>query len=381
MFISSTISDLTSLFIDFNLIMSFRVNRVLSVLSVCALAFVSPLGHPASFDCAKATSVTEKAICYNSMLSKLDSDLSLAWKRASDTAIDPAAMRSSQLGWLKLRNACDADISCLSARYKERLAVLVSAQSVAETDQAGNRLEALIEENLGKSTDAEARRCTADKRLCIRVVHEAADSPLRIQIDRAGENPSTHPMTLSDAPEAAGEVDAGLWPRVLQLADDSGALLVGVEINVSAAYSGGGGSASELRLFEIGRGSSTSDDREVLSVPVAGSLMIRACFNDRDQHRRLGACHDEYAFSAALGIDKTVKSGLPRLVYQTRATTFPGKVSRDKDSLARPPLRKQDLVTVEDTRCTFTRIFHFKAKPGNYVPDHPLPDCSDYTVP
>jgi len=353
--------------------MSLRLNQLLSLLSAGALLLVSPSGHAASFDCAKANSVTEKAICADGKLSKLDSDLSVTWKNASDVAIDPAAMKSSQLQWLKLRDACGADISCLSARYNERLAALVSTQ-----DQAGNRLEALMETNPGKSTDAEGKRCTADKRLCAQIVHEDADSPPLIQIDSAGANPSTYRFALSDIPDATRVT---LWPRVLRLADYNGAILVGVEVNFSTSYSGGGGSASELRLFEVGRNRSTFHAHEVLSVPIAGSLLIRACFTEQDMRHRLGACHDEYEFNAMLGLDQAVKSGFPRLVYQTRATSFPGKVSRDKDSLDGPPLHKRDLVTAVDQQCTYKRTFHFEANAGAYMPDHPLPDCSNYTVP
>jgi uncharacterized protein len=361
--------------------MSLRLNQLLSLLSAGALLLVSPSGHAASFDCAKANSVTEKAICADGKLSKLDSDLSVTWKNASDVAIDPAAMKSSQLQWLKFRDACGADTSCLSARYHERLAALVSAQSAVEADQAGNRLEALMEKTPGKSIDAEGKRCTADKRLCAQIVHEDADSPPLIQIDSAGANPSTFRFALSDIPDAPRDINVTLWPRVLRLADDNGAILVGVEVNFSTAYSGGGGSASELRLFEVGRDRSTFHAHEVLSVPIAGSLLIRACFTEQDMRHRLGACHDEYEFNAMLGLDQAVKSGFPRLVYQTRATSFPGKVSRDKDSLDGPPLHKRDLVTAVDQQCTYKRIFHFEANPGAYMPDHPLPDCSNYTVP
>lgn len=361
--------------------MSLRLNQLLSLLSAGVLLLVSPPGHAASFDCAKATSVTEKAICADGKLSKLDRDLSVAWKNASDVAIDPAATKSSQLQWLKLRDACGADTACLSARYNERLVALVSAQSAVEADQAGNRLEALLEENLGKPTDAEGKRCTADKRICVQVAHKDADSPPLIQIDRAETNSFTYRFALSELPDGAQDTGITLWPHVLRLADDNGAILVGVEINVSTGYSGGGGSASELRLFEVGRDGSTFRDREVLSVPIEGSMSIRACFNEQDERSRLGACSDEYQFTAMLGLDPAAKSGYPRLVYQTRATSFPGNVSRDKDSLDGPPLRKQDLVTAVNQQCTYKRVFHFEAHPGAYMPDHPLPDCSNYTVP
>jgi uncharacterized protein len=89
--------------------MRLRSIQLLSLVSAGALLLVPPPSQAASFDCAKATSVTEKAICSDGKLSQLDSDLSVAWKNASDVAIDPAAMKSSQLQWIKLRDACGAD--------------------------------------------------------------------------------------------------------------------------------------------------------------------------------------------------------------------------------------------------------------------------------
>ncbi len=360
--------------------MNLHSNPLLSLLAAFALLLSMP-SHAAGFDCAKAASVTEKAICSDSKLSKLDGDLAVAWNTALDLAIDSAPMKSSQLQWLKRRNSCGGNTACLTASYDERLAALVRAQFTVQTDQAGNRLEALIEQSPGKPSDADAKRCTADKRLCVQVVHDDADSAPFIQVDSAGQNPAAYRLAISDTPDASGDVSIAPWPHVVRLADDNGAILVGAEINVSTSYSGGGGYASELRLFEIVTDGSAFHDHEVLSVPLAGSLMISACFTEQDQRRRLGACHDEYQFGATLGLDPAVRSRFPRLIYQTRATSFPGRVSRNKDSLEGPPLRERDLVTAVDHLCTYKRVFEFDAGQRVYVPDHSLPDCSDYTVP
>ena len=365
--------------------MNLRFERLFSLLSTGTLLLVSLAGHAAGFDCAKATSVTEKAICADKELSALDSELAFVWQKIS--GFDPAAMKSSQLQWLKLRDACGADASCLRSRYNERLDVLHNMQFPVGADQAGNRLEALIAE----STDADARRCTADKQFCVRILRdESYDSTPLIQIDYAGANPATYDFTLPD-PRRDDEtpwwprVSAVLWPRVLRLAGDQSTILVGAGYSEQWGYSGGGGSALELRLFRVSRKGDTFRAREVLSVPIEGSLMIRACFSGESKQEAarylFGACHDLYDFNATLGLDRTVKSGFPRLVYQTRATSFPGKVSRNKDSLAMPPLRKRDVVTVVDPHCTYKRTFQLKKITGVYVPDKPLPDCGNYLDP
>lgn|GEM_PF-110106 len=362
--------------------MSLRFNRLLLLLSAGTFLLVSPAAHAAaSFDCDKATSVTEKTICADDKLSELDEKLSEAWENVPGISTDPIAMKSSQLKWLKLRNACGADTSCLTARYKERLAALVNVQFPVGTDQAGNRMEALIPKE--ESTDADARGCTVDKRFCVRLYKPDNASPL-MQIDYRGANQSTRRFTLPDTepdPDTGSDVDVILWPRLLQLANNNNTIIVGAMYNTFVGYSGGGGSASELRLFMVTLNGNASDANEVLSVPINCGLAIRACFSDQDWQRRLGVCHDEYNFNTTLGLDRTVKSGFPRFVYQTRATSFPGKVSRYKDSLEMPPLRKQDLVVAVDPRCTYKRIFQFKSSSGNYTPDQSLPDCNDYTSP
>ncbi len=119
-------------------------------------------------------------------------------------------------------------------------------------------------------------------------------------------------------------------------------------------------------------------DDDVLTVPWLGSAMIRACFSEQDIKQRAGACHDEYGFSAKLGLE-TAAEGMPVLRYQTVATRFPAGVSRFEDSLAKGPLKKKDLRTEQDTACSYTRLFRFAE--GMFHPDQALPDCAGYTEP
>ncbi|MFN7109527.1 MAG: hypothetical protein ACK4MY_15005, partial [Brevundimonas sp.] len=167
------------------------------------------------------------------------------------------------------------------------------------------------------------------------------------------------------------------WTGLVRLAD--GGFLAGVEAGASSMYSGGGGQASELRLYRLDA-AGAAGDAPVLTVPIRGSLMIRACFSEADMKQRAGACHDEYSFDATL---KTAggSDALPMLDYEAVATAFPRGVSRSEDSLEDAPLTKADLVAEQDPKCSYQRRFVFDAAAGVYQPDRPLPDCSDYTVP
>ncbi|MDO9608212.1 MAG: hypothetical protein Q7J26_06775 [Brevundimonas sp.] len=239
-------------------------------------------------------------------------------------------------------------------------AALQTAPAVSVTDRI---------ENLNLADD---RTCTADGAWCVSLVQEM----------REGEVVVT-PVVRAAGEAAGGEIEAGEvetyqpWTGLVRLAD--GGFLAGVEAGARSMYSGGGGQASELRLYRL-TAAGEPGAAPVLTVPIRGALMIRACFSEADMKQRAGACHDEYGFDATL---KTAggSDALPMLDYETVATAFPRGVSRSADSLEKAPLTKADLFAERDPNCSYQRRFVFDAAAGVYQPDRPLPDCSDYTVP
>lgn len=100
---------------------------------ILAVLTISPMAaHAAGFDCAKAASPTEKAICADAGLSALDGQLAAAWKKALAKGGDTAALKAEQLKWLEQRDRCDSDAPCLGDRYRERLASLNGAPLAAD---------------------------------------------------------------------------------------------------------------------------------------------------------------------------------------------------------------------------------------------------------
>ncbi len=94
-------------------------------IATAALLTLAPIAaHAAGFDCAKAASPTEKAICADAGLSKLDGQLAAAWKAALAKGGDTAALKAAQLKWLRQRDLCGGDAECVGDRYRERLASL-----------------------------------------------------------------------------------------------------------------------------------------------------------------------------------------------------------------------------------------------------------------
>ncbi|MET0310178.1 MAG: hypothetical protein ABW023_15850 [Sphingomonas sp.] len=217
--------------------------------------------------------------------------------------------------------------------------------------------------------------CTADARWCVSLADAQEGEEQILPIVRTGS--VEQPMQAPSEDASSNETHA-VWPNLIFL--DDGAFLAGVETRVSTAYSGGGGSATELRLFRVVADGQVGP-KPLLNVPIGASLLIRACFDEKDMERRRGACHDEYSFSGTLVLAPGSAAGLPILAYDTEAQAFPRGVSRLEDSTGKSRLKKSDLVRERDAQCSFSRRFRFNAAIGIYEPDSPLPDCSAYTVP
>jgi uncharacterized protein len=79
--------------------------------------------HGASFDCAKASTFVEKAICTDSKLSRQDEVLGENYKYMLASNIGDGArkdLKSSQRTWIGGRNKC-TDTECISNAYRKRI--------------------------------------------------------------------------------------------------------------------------------------------------------------------------------------------------------------------------------------------------------------------
>lgn len=98
--------------------------RNLTVLAIATT--LSPSAFAASFDCSRASTNIEKAICAEPALSAADSKLASLYTRLLNAAGDPTAateFKSQQKLWLKDRNVC-SDAECLQAKYASRISEL-----------------------------------------------------------------------------------------------------------------------------------------------------------------------------------------------------------------------------------------------------------------
>lgn len=95
------------------------------------LTILMPIySHGASFDCSKASTNVEKALCENAWLGRLDEELSYFYSklRESSSKEELSTLVSTQRAWIKDRNqACEAANNikaCLGDRYRNRVTAL-----------------------------------------------------------------------------------------------------------------------------------------------------------------------------------------------------------------------------------------------------------------
>ncbi len=93
------------------------------VVSLLLLVMCVSAAQAVSFDCQKAKTFIEKAICQNPDLSDLDDELGSQFQLALTDNKNPDLFKKQQLAWLKQRNTCQT-VECVKKSYKQRIAIL-----------------------------------------------------------------------------------------------------------------------------------------------------------------------------------------------------------------------------------------------------------------
>ena len=103
------------------------------VIGMIALSFSAGAASAASFNCKKARTNTERAICGNRAVSALDSEMASLYKQAQKLSCrGKQAVRNDQLAFLGGRNGCGADVGCLRNAYNDRISELL--QEIDESE-------------------------------------------------------------------------------------------------------------------------------------------------------------------------------------------------------------------------------------------------------
>jgi uncharacterized protein len=104
-------------------------------LFLSALLFAAVGASPAAaadyapIDCAKASTSSELAICKSYTLGQSEAHMATLFGIVSSLVAmgQRGDIGDAQRVWLKRRDQCDSDISCITAAYKERISALSAA--------------------------------------------------------------------------------------------------------------------------------------------------------------------------------------------------------------------------------------------------------------
>jgi len=85
------------------------------------IEIISSPVYTASFDCNKASVISEKVICNSSKLSTLDIELSKIYKEVRMMSSNTAQLKHEQIQFIKLIRACSDNESCIQENYSKRI--------------------------------------------------------------------------------------------------------------------------------------------------------------------------------------------------------------------------------------------------------------------
>ena len=209
------------------------MTRIALLPAIAAAALAAPgadrfdplAARAASFDCAAATSRTDRAICSNPKLSAQDSALGVAY--AQRLARDPS-VRQIQRAWLAARAAgCGHNVACLSAFTANQLAWLHSAGS----------LPATLPTTPGYCALTKVKEVTT--RLEDGAGHSVAGSGSDIEETNGGNQVSYEQIPAVDASRAGDAVVLCLvsLPQDCPPGDDRGKVYAGADLRTLRAWS------------------------------------------------------------------------------------------------------------------------------------------------
>ncbi len=240
--------------------------------------------------------------------------------------------------------------------------------------------------------------CTADSDWCFALSRQEETDSLQLTLFNGRDSGTRDARRAAETWifDTGVVVDDGeefhrkLWPYAIRQmmvggdgAEPSETLSIGIISSISTMYSGGGGQAEVVAIYRVPiRTEGTPPLVELLSLPLNTSLLIRACFSDKDYENRRGACHDQYDYNATITLSpKQDRLGLARLVYRAKTVTVPGSSRRLTDNSRNRKLSAADILPRTNAKCTYQRIVAFNPTTKQYEFDRPGPDCSEYTVP
>ena len=127
---------------------SIEMKRLTKIMTATMFACSIPtFAAAASFNCSKASTANEIAICSDDELSSLDETLAAVYKQARGSVSDAKRLKSEQINWIKSLGTCDGNAVCLISAYKTRMVVLdyLDGKIAVKVDPLQDRITQLNE--------------------------------------------------------------------------------------------------------------------------------------------------------------------------------------------------------------------------------------------
>lgn len=247
------------------------------IVSACALLFLQQ-ALASGMDCTKAASVVEKAICADKPLYELDAQMGAAYRKLMKATPAQTEVKKAQREWLKERDRCGEEVSCLSQRYQERLKIL-NAQWIAA---------------LAYQPDETDKQAMADLQ---QQIQEMSKNHPEFALERTLESLRTKTTKTSFSGET-GEDDQTLFPktRPKNVTKDEWKALTASDITGAVDFG-----QTSYTLIDL----DGDEQRDLIVSTYAGGTGL---FTYTETYRRT---HDRFIRrAAALGPEKSVESYL-----------------------------------------------------------------------
>ena len=118
--------------------MMFNFSRTLA-----AMALLTLPASALAMDCTKATQKDEIAICHSPTLLQLDAVLNKSYALARQQT-DKEQLKNAQLDWLKSRQQCGDDVTCLGNSYIARIKTLAAVENISVIHNASKQWDFVL---------------------------------------------------------------------------------------------------------------------------------------------------------------------------------------------------------------------------------------------
>jgi len=182
------------------------MHTTITLAALGVLAGAAAAGAQPSFDCSKAATPSEKAICADAELARIDRAIAAAFRQLkAELASQIETLAEEQTEFLKARDACGAEQACLARTMESRRSALALQPQQGVSDRRErfvgryrNRIGwAIVRRRLDGGYELIATAGEASGRWVCDVLAAIAEVKDNVAIAEAGEENESYPVHLT----------------------------------------------------------------------------------------------------------------------------------------------------------------------------------------